>query len=140
MADFDHIEMHHPTSLSHGCPQTPSGIEAQESSMIRIKVEKEGDIRVVFKSKVNDSNEYSELYGKYTPGLVTPQPSPILKILSFRWNHDIVPPPYYFSAVWTKNALNLKFTERMVGSTKVFDVEFKNKKHGLQNIDIERLG
>ena len=52
---MESIEFNHPTSLSHEHPEVPSGIEAKTSSMIRLKVEHEGDIRVTFKKNVQGS-------------------------------------------------------------------------------------
>ena len=173
----------------------PSGIEAKTSSMIRLKVEHEGDIRVTFKknvqgstwscklsstsnwefnmggevsggspelsisatdgpsakaaicaklttgygmswseaeecvvsivSKVNDSNEYSELYGQLTWN------THWIENLLLGYLNGVLGHPGHWSFQkprWTKNDLDLTFEERRSGSTKVFDVKFKNQK------------
>ena len=221
---MESIEFNHPTSLSHEHPEVPSGIEAKTSSMIRLKVEHEGDIRVTFKknvqgstwscklsstsnwefnmggevsggspelsisatdgpsakaaicaklttgygmswseaeecvvsivSKVNDSNEYSELYG-HLDGSVPKATKVGLGVSTF-YGGPIGPigftlasrklktwKTFKFEPRWTKNDLDLIFEERMVGPTKVIDVNFRNQEpegtiHGLQNVDIKR--
>ena len=53
---MERIEINHPTSLSHERPQVPSGIEAKTNSMIRLKTDMAGDIRVVLKKNVRESD------------------------------------------------------------------------------------
>ena len=52
-----HIEIHHPTSLSHEVPQAPvNGSEFKmTNSMVRFPVKINGKIRVIFKKNVKES-------------------------------------------------------------------------------------
>ena len=56
--ELEFIEFHHPNSLSIKNPLAPSDIAGKDisDSSIRLKVEKEGDIRLVFKKDVEESN------------------------------------------------------------------------------------
>ena len=107
---------------------------------------------VFIKNKVSDSNEYSELYGRLTwvgydlkdsiPSFITIQSFGIIGGLSsaiYKRTRGY----WYFYPKWTKNDLDLIFEERMVGPTKVIDVNFRNQEpegtiNGLQNLDIKR--
>ena len=95
------------------------------------------------KFKVNDSNEYSELYGKLTWDGTSVTTAVKETYNPYSWFIPLyrevaavkaacayLTAPWLFFPEWTKNDLNLIFEERMVGSTKVFDVKFKNKIHG----------
>ena len=62
------------------------------------------------KSKVNDSNEYSELHGKLTWSN---------KYQNFL-NHGVWKGLWHFNPHWSKNDLDLTFEERLVGDAKVF--------------------
>ena len=92
---------------------------------------------VTINNKVSDSNEYSELYGRLTwveydlkdsiPSFITIQSFGIIGGLSsaiYKRTRGY----WYFYPKWTKNDLDLTFEERRSGSTKVFDVKFKNQK------------
>ena len=55
--EMEFIEFHHPNSLSIKNPLAPSGTTDKfNDSMTRFKVGQEGDIRVVFKKDVQESN------------------------------------------------------------------------------------
>ena len=106
---------------------------------------------VFIKNKVSDSNEYSELYGRLTWVQNTFATTAIEAITMFPLNPFGTISAYAkskagywsFSPKWTKNDLDLRFEERMVGSTKVFDVKFNNQEpkgtiHGLENVKFIR--
>ena len=114
---------------------------------------------VFIKNKVSDSNEYSELYGRLTwvqnetPALKTATAiSAISAIQIALFSGGLLVKAavaayaggyWSFSPEWTKNDLDLIFEERMVGSTKIFDVKFNNQKpkgtiHGLENVKFIR--
>ena len=98
------------------------------------------------KSKVNNSNVYSELYGNvhwvrdWTPrSTVHPLGTTLIPNLV----SGLVEGNWHFKPKWTKNGLNLTFEERWVGSTKIIDIKFRNPKpkgtiHGLQNVNVKR--
>ena len=110
---------------------------------------------VFIKNKVSDSNEYSELFGRLTWVYKTDIPAINIVRLGIPGAAggfarlgvsviDAINGGYWsFSPKWTKNNLDLIFEERMVGSTKIFDVKFNNQKpkgtiHGLENVKFIR--
>lgn len=51
------LEFHHPTSLSHENPDVPPGTtDTITTSMIRLNLQRPGEIRVIFKQNVQESN------------------------------------------------------------------------------------